>query len=185
MGYSVIEMVEIGRSSSRSAERLSEQIRGADHPYLTARRRIAALAITGGAAMGAVTLYQLGIVKHLPDPPVRGFDSDRLDAAGEAFAYFEAPDGALALANYGGTLVLAATGSPRRHEQRPWLPLAMAAKLTADAAGGVYLTLEQVTKHRALCAYCAVAAVASVAMLPMALPEARAAWRSLRFRRAG
>lgn len=143
------------------------------------------LSLAGTAAMAAVTLYQLGIAKHLPDPPVAGFDSDRLDAAGEAFAYLEAPDGALALANFGATLALAAAGSPERHETRPWLPLAMAAKVAGDAAGGAYLTLEQITKHRAVCTYCAAAAAASVAMVPLALPEARAAWRSLRTSRAG
>lgn len=177
-------MVEIGRSSSRSAEILSEELRWSEHPYLRARRRITALSLVGGAAMGAVTLYQLGIVRHLPDPPVRGFDSDRLDAAGEAFAHQEAPDGALALANFGATVALAATGSLQRYERRPWLPLAMAAKLAADAAGAGYLTLEQITKHRAVCAYCVAAAAASVAMVPLALPEARAAWQSLRLRRA-
>ncbi len=70
-------------------------------------------------------------------------------------------------------------GGSDRAGQHPVIPLLATAKLAGDAAGAVWLTLEQATKHRSLCAYCLAASVATWAALPMAIPEARAAWRSL------
>lgn len=70
----------------------------------------------------------------------------------------------------------------RRLEERirPWVSLALAAKVAVDALGGLYLTLEQASKHRRFCFYCLVAAGASLASVPYVLPEARSAWRSVR-----
>jgi len=67
-------------------------------------------------------------------------------------------------------------GDDRRARQRPWIPLALAAKVASDAAFGLYLTLEQVTRHRRLCSWCLAGAAASVASVPQVLPKARAAW---------
>ncbi|MGI9119860.1 MAG: vitamin K epoxide reductase family protein [Acidimicrobiales bacterium] len=66
----------------------------------------------------------------------------------------------LGLANYAATLALATTGNANRHRERPWLPLALAAKIAADAASGVYLTVEQASKHRQFCSWCLVATAA-------------------------
>ncbi len=60
------------------------------------------------------------------------------------------------------------------------VPLLTAGKLALDAAGSGWLTVEQVSKHHALCFYCGTASAATLAALPLALPEARAAWRRLR-----
>ncbi len=172
-------MFEIGRSSTPADEALSRELRHGDGELLRRRRQISMLALAGAGSMAAVTLYQLGIVKHLPDPPGSVFDSDRVDAAGEAYAFLGAPDAPLALANFSGTLALSAIGGPDRHRTRPWASLATAGKIVVDAVGGVYLTLEQVSKHRALCSYCLVATAASVAMVPLAVREARAAWKAI------
>ena len=80
------------------------------------------------------------------------------------------------------SLVLAGMGSQDRHEEQPWIPLALAVKSVADAAGGLYLFAEQVTKHRKVCSWCTVSAALLVATVPAVLPEARAAWRTLRRR---
>jgi uncharacterized membrane protein len=168
----------IGRASSLAAERLSDELRGADgDPLMTRRRRIAALAVGGAGAMGVISLYQLGIVRHLPEPPLPWLDADRVDASGEAYRLGHVPDAAPTMAWYGLTLALAAAGG---RDRPPWLPLALAGKVVADAASAVLLTVEQASRHRAFCGWCLLAAGASVAMVPQALPEARAAWRQLR-----
>ncbi|MBW3615885.1 MAG: hypothetical protein KY439_11355 [Actinobacteria bacterium] len=51
------------------------------------------------------------------------------------------------------------------------------------AAYGIYLTLEQGTKHRRFCSWCLAAAGASLATVPQVVPEAAAAWKALRRRR--
>ena len=102
--------------------------------------------------------------------------------AGEAYEYLNAPDAALGLASYAATLVLAGMGSDRRAEERPWIPLALAAKVGLDAVSALYLTVEQGTKHRRFCSWCLVGAGLSAAMVPQVMPEARAAWGHLRSR---
>ncbi len=169
----------MGRSSSPTAEDVSDDLRRRTGPFLARRRRVAALSLVASGAMGVVAAYQNGLIRHLPEPPLGVLDADEVDASGEAYQLFKTPDAALGLASYALTLVLAGAGTARRAEERPWLPLAMAAKVTADALGGLYLTAEQASKHRRFCSWCLVASAVSVAMVPQALPEARAALRQL------
>ena len=170
----------VGRSSSRDAERVSDDLRRRTSPTLRRRRRQSALLIGATAAMGLVSLYQTGIVRHLPDPPLPGFDSDRVDASGEAYETLKTPDATLGIASYGTTLALIGMGAGDRAGSQPWIPLLAAAKLGYDAAGAAWLTAEQVSKHRALCFYCLLAGAATWGALAEALPEARVAWKSLR-----
>jgi len=109
-------------------------------------------------------------------------DAEAVDASGEAYQLLRTPDAALGLVNYAVTLVLVGMGDRRRSTARPIVPIVLAAKVVLDAAGAAFLTAEQVTKHRKLCSWCLAAAAASVAMVPTALPEARAALRTLRGR---
>ncbi len=71
-------------------------------------------------------------------------------------------------------------GGENRAEEKPWIPLTLAAKVTFDALQAGKLTVDQVTKHRALCVWCLIAAGAIFAAVPLVIPEARAALRNLR-----
>jgi len=175
----------VGRSSSQAAERVSDALRRETSDDLARRRRQALLMLGAIGSMGVVTAYQTGVLRRLPDPPLPGVDSAAVDASGEAYELLKTPDGALAIASYGATLALVAMGAGDRAQRAPVIPLLAAAKLGVDAAGAAWLTLEQVTKHRALCAYSLAAAAATWAALPLALPEARTAWRALAGRDAG
>ena len=170
----------IGRRSSKAAERVSDDLRHGAGEHLTRRRRQTALLLGATAAMGVISLYQTGILRRLPDPPLPGIDSGKVDASGEAYQLLRTPDANLSIANYGVTLAIIGMGGADRARDAPLIPLIATAKLASDAAGAALLTLEQITKHRALCAYCLAAAAASTAALPQALPEARAAWKRLR-----
>lgn len=174
----------VGRSTSREAEAVSDDLRLGHGEFVRRRRRVGALSLGAMGSLGMVAAYQLGILKNLPEPPFRRLDADRVDAGGEAYQLFKTPDAAVALASYGVTLVLVGMGPAERAQRRPWVPLAMAAKVAADAAFGLYLTLEQGTKHRRFCSWCLMAAAASVAMVPQVVPEASAAGRHL-WRRRG
>ena len=170
----------IGRRSSEAAERVSDDLRRGHSEHLTRRRRQTALVLGATAAMGVISLYQTGILRRLPDPPLPGVASEEVDASGEAYVFGHTPDATLSIANYGVTLALIGMGGADRWREHPVIPLVATAKLTADAAGAAVLTLEQVTKHKALCTYCLAAAVASLAALRQATPEARVAWSELR-----
>ena len=167
-------------TSRPAARRLSHALREGDGPFLSDRRRVAGLMLGASASMGVIAAYQMGLLRHLPDPPLPRFDADRVDAAAQAYRYGSAPDGAWGLLSYAATLALAAVGGPDRAERYPMLPLALAAKAGADAAVAAKLTVDQWTKHRAFCGWCLAAAGATFAALPAVLPEAQAAWQRLR-----
>ncbi|MBW3633522.1 MAG: hypothetical protein KY456_10910, partial [Chloroflexi bacterium] len=48
---------------------LSEQWRTGAGKHLVRRRRVAGLTLAAIGALGVVSLYQLGLIDHLPDPP--------------------------------------------------------------------------------------------------------------------
>lgn len=172
----------IGRATSPAAEAVSDDLRRAAGEHLRRRRRIAGLTLAGMGSLGVVAAYQFGLVRRIPEPPLPVFDATAVDASGEAYQYLKTPDAALGLVSTAATLVLAGMGDGSRWRTRPWVPLAMAAKVAGDAAYGAFLTAEQASKHRRFCSWCLTAAVASAAAVPPALPEARAAWRTLRGR---
>lgn len=170
----------VGRSTSDQAERVSDDLRRRTSPHLRRRRRQTAFMLGATAAMGVVSLYQTGLLRHLPDPPLPGFDSDRVDASGEAYETLKTPDGTLGIASYGVTLALVGMGGADRAGSQSWVPLLASAKLAYDGAGAAWLTAEQITKHRALCFYCLLASAATWAALAESVPEAKSAWQSLR-----
>lgn len=177
----------VGRGSSALAERVSDDLRRGAGDFLEQRRRVSALTLAAGGALGVVALYQYGLVRRVPEPRLPGLsrvlDADRVDASGEAYQLLRTPDSALGLASYAVTLVLAGAGARDRAQTAPLVPLLLAAKVAGDAASSLVLVAEQITQHRRLCSWCTAAAALSVAALPAALPEARAAWRAVRSRR--
>lgn len=172
----------IGRRSTSRAEAVSNQLRRGADGYLPHRRRVAALSLAATGALGVVSLYQTGLLKHVPEPRLQIFDADKVDASGEAYRMFSMPDAILGMLSSVGTAALATIGTKDRFAERPWVPLLLAAKAGMDAAWGIVLTLEQGTKHKRFCSWCLTAAAASLATFPAAVPEAKAAWAALRKR---
>lgn len=172
----------VGRGTSPEAEAVSDALRRGDSPFLDARRRTALLQTAAAGTLAVVGLYQFGLLRSVPEPSLPGLDADAVDASGEAYAFLHTPDSTLGIASAGVSLVLAGMGGENRHEEQPWIPLALLAKSALDAAGGIYLFAEQVTKHKKVCSWCTVSAGLLVATVPVVWPEARAAWNSLRRR---
>ena len=172
----------VGRSGSPAAEAVSDALRRGEGDFLEQRRRIALLQTAAAGALAVVGLYQFGLLRSVPEPPLPGLDADRVDASGEAYVLLRTPDSALGIASAGVSLVLAGMGGAQRAQEQPWVPLALLAKSAFDAAGALLLTAEQLTQHRRLCSWCTASAALLVATVPAALPEARAAWRTLRAR---
>ena len=145
------------------------------------RRAIIRTSLAGMASMAAVSLLQTGIVRHLPDPPVPGFDSDRVNTS-EAAYQFGVPDGTVSLASMALNVPLAALGGVARAQTMPWVPLLSTAKAVAEAIGAGYYFYQMPAKEKAWCGYCIAGAIASFAVLKYSLPEAREAWRVLQQR---
>ena len=49
-------------------KQLSEELRQGKNPHMSRRRAIIGLSMLGGSMGQLVTLYQTGIISHLPDP---------------------------------------------------------------------------------------------------------------------
>ena len=146
---------------------------------LRQRRAIVGLSLLGMAGMAAVTLLQTGLIKHLPDPPLPGFDSDKVNLSETAFQ-FGVPDGPVALASFALNLPLAAYGGSDRSTEQPWVPLVAAAKATIEAAIAGWYFYQMPAKEKAWCGYCVTAALANVGIFALSLPEARRALAALR-----
>lgn len=162
-----------------SPEQLSHELREETSADLRRRRWIVGLSLVGAAAGIAVTLYQTGIIKHLPDPPSDLFDSDRVDASNYAYKRLNSPDAPMMIINYGVTALLAAMGGKNRAQNLSYAPLATAAKTVADTALCLQLGREEWQENKAFCTYCQVATLASIASVALAAPEAIKAAQNL------
>lgn len=161
-------------------EQLSQELRQGKNPNMSRRRAIIGLSMLGGSMGQIVTLYQTGIVSHLPDPPGQQlFDADRVDASNYAYSRFNSPDGPIMVLNYALTGWLAAAGGIDRARRNPLLPIAMGIKLVLDTAVSAELAREEWSEQKAFCEYCQVATVCSVASLVLAVPEVLTAVRTL------
>lgn len=167
------------KANPRQAARLGRQLRLGEGPLLTLRRWVVGLSLASAASMGLITLYQVGIIKHLPEPPLPRLDADKVDASAEAHAKFEQPDGILGLGSYAATMALAAMGGQDRATEQPWIPLALATKVAFDTFQAGKLTLNQVSKQHAFCDWCLLAAVSTALTVPLVIPEAYTALRQL------
>ncbi len=167
------------RSKGTSPAELSRQLRCQSDGFLAQRRGVVTLSLVAIASMGLISLYQMGVLKHLPEPPLPRLDADRVDASPEAYRRLSAPDATLAVGSYAATLALAAMGGENRARQQPWLPLALAAKVGFDLAQSLRMIRVQWTKYRAFCFWCLVSAGATFATAPLAFGEARSALRRL------
>jgi hypothetical protein len=170
----------VGRGSTSAAEAVSDALRRQSSRYLDSRRRTAVLQMGAAATLGIVGLYQFGVLRSVPEPPLPGLGAAAVDASGEAYRVLHTPDATLGIASAGISLVLAGMGGARRHEDQPWIPLVLLAKSLADAAGGIYLFAEQLSKHKKVCSWCTASAALLVATVPAVLPEAKAAWKAFR-----
>ncbi len=161
-------------------EELSRALREGDEPFLQKRRWIVGLSLFNIVAMGAISLFQMGILKHVPEIHLPGEDADKINGSAQAYEILQTPDAVLAIGSYAATAALAAMGPPDRARTLPWAALGMGVKALADAAFSIKLLIDQPTKYKAYCSWCVTGALATLAVVPLALPEARAAWERLR-----
>ncbi len=158
--------------------KLREQLQKNKSKSLKRRRAIIGLSLVGMCAMTAVTLLQTGIIKHLPDPPLKGFDSDKVNSSDTAYA-LGTPDGTLSLASLAVNIPIAAFGGEDRAEKQPLVPIFAAGKSVVEAVAAGWYFYQMPTKQNAWCGYCIVGALANFGIAALSLPEAKAAFDSL------
>ncbi len=171
-------------------EELSVQLRESDSPVgarpfqespkhggtddLRRRRTIIGLSVVGMVNMVVISLRQIGVLKHLPDPPIRNFDADKVTTSDEAYPW-GIPDAPVALAGLAANLPLAVYGGANRAAERPWIPVVATGKSAVEAAVAAWYFYLMPTKKKAWCAYCIVGAAINFTILGLMLPEAKRA----------
>ena len=180
MGTQGLYAVEIEPTyNCMNPTQLSRELREGQSPDLTNRRWIIGLSLLGTVAGQVVTMYQTGIIKRLPDPPLPYVDSNKVNASDYAYKRFDTPDAVLMIITYGLTAWLASAGGKDRAEKQPWLPIALGLKTMADTATNIQLAKEEWAENKAFCAYCQTASALSIASMALAVPEMMKAARKL------
>ena len=130
----------------------------------------AAIAATAGAMFSLlpVAAHQIGMIKHLPDPPGSIFDSDRITTSRMAHP-FGVPDALLGLASYAVTLGLLLATRYTAYAK----PL-LRAKLNVDATAAATNVIRQVVTFRRICSWCTATALCTAAIVSCGRRSARA-----------
>jgi len=103
--------------------------------------------------LSCIALRQIGIVRHLSDPPGAIFDSDEI-VMSEAAHPFGVPDGVLGLGSYAISAGLIASGSSIAR-----------VKLACDAGAAAFNVMRQVVEFRKVCSWCMAVAGCTAAMI--------------------
>ncbi len=155
-------------------QQLREELQQGESRGLKRRRAIIGLSLIGMGAMAAVSLLQTGIVKHLPDPPLESFDSDKVNSSDTAYM-LGVPDGTLSLASLAANIPLAAFGGAERARKQPLISLIAAGKAAVEAAVAGWYFYQMPAKEKKWCGYCITGALMNFTIFALTLPEAREA----------
>ncbi len=160
-----------------SPAQLSYQLRKSRTGDMRRRRWIVGLSFVGTTAGMIVGLYQMGMLRRLPDLPSRYFNATKVDKSNYAYKRLQTPDALLMIASYAVTAILAGAGGRDRARENPALRIAMAAKALYDLGTALKLGQEEWQENHALCGYCQAATLASLVSVGIAMPEALRAVR--------
>ncbi len=160
-------------------QQLRRELQEKQTKNLNRRRAIIGLSLLGMGAMTMVSLFQTGVIKHLPDPPIDSFDSDKVNSSDTAYA-LGVPDGTLSLASLAANIPLAAFGGANRAEEQPVVPILAAGKAIIEAAVAGWYFYQMPAVEKAWCGYCITGALANMGIAALSLPEAIEALETLK-----
>ncbi len=169
-------MIRQKRVFSPERVKLGKELRQNRSMPMKLRRAALGLDLAATGVLGIISLYQTGLVRHLPDPPLRRFRADAVSATGEGYL-FQIPDALLGMTSYLVTASLVFAGPPERARTHWYWPAAAMAKSLFDAAYSVRLALIQHRDLRLYCAYCLTTTALSLAVVPLTAPEGARAIR--------
>jgi uncharacterized membrane protein len=164
-------------------QELRKELQQEETPNLRRRRAIIGPSLVGMGAMGMVSLLQTGVVKHLPDPPLESFDSDKVNSSDTAYM-LGVPDGPLSLASFAANVPLAAFGGADRTHHQPLIPLVAATKAGIEAMVAGWYFYQMPAKEKKWCGYCTTGALMNFAIFALTLPEAKESFVALREKRS-
>ena len=162
-----------------SAKQLGVELREGTDDFLVHRRAGAVLALVSMASLAVVALYQMGALKHLPEPPPPRSRRGEGQRFGAGLPTLEHAGRGAGPGQLRGDPRSGGNGGANRAQTQPWIPLALAAKAGLDTLQAGRLTRKSWVNYRAFSLYSLVTATATFLTLPTVLPEAYIAWRKL------
>lgn len=160
---------------------IRKQLRDGNSKSLNRKRKIALLSVIGLVDFGIISLYQLGVIRHLPDFPGKIFDSDKVNASHKAYAT-GVPDGTISATLYGINLVLASAGGTSKSNRHPILDVLLGGVVIGSALGGLNYLLNMVKEQERACPYCITGATINFAMVPYVIPVVKKGIQQLKKR---
>ena len=157
---------------------IRRELRDGRSPSLRRRRWIGTLAALGLADFAIISLYQIGVIRHLPDVPGKVFDSDKVNASHKAYA-MGLPDGTTGAALYALILMLASAGGSRRTGRHPIFELVLGGAVVAGVAGALQYLHDMIRHQERACPYCIAGAALNFAMVPFVAKEVAGAARAI------
>jgi uncharacterized membrane protein len=126
------------------------------------RRTIGLQSAAGLLVFVPISLYQLGVIRHIPDLRGKLFDSDYVNASKEA-QIAGLPDGPVSLLMYAANVLLAAGAIKKK--KRSLFDYLIAGNAIGQAAGGAYYLYNMATVQKKVCLYCVTGAMINFATL--------------------
>jgi uncharacterized membrane protein len=148
---------------------IRDSLRNGHSKSLKRRRNVSLLSALGLVDFSIISLYQTGVIRHLPDLPFAVFDSDKVNASESAYS-MGVPDGPVSLVTYALTMLLAAAGGSDETERKPIFDVALGGVVLGNAAGAAYYLYDMVTKQKKICLYCVTGALINFASVAMIAP---------------
>lgn len=145
---------------------------------LEKRRKIMLLSAIGLVDFSIISLYQTGVIRHLPDPSFAIFDSDYVNGSEDAYL-FGVPDGPVSATVYALNLVLASAGGSEKTGRSPLFDLALGATVAGNAAGAIVYLHSMIFKQKKVCLYCITGALINIASAALITPLVKTAIKKI------
>lgn len=145
---------------------------------LQRRRKVLILSSIGLADFAFISLYQSGAIKRLPELPFKAFDSNKVNAAPDAYQ-MGAPDGTISAWLYATNLVLGTAGGTEASGRKPVHDVLLGTSICANATGAVYYLHNMVFHQKKICPYCIAGAVINIASAIIIAPTVLKSFRKL------
>lgn len=146
--------------------KIKKELRKKTNPDLDVKRKLAVLASLGLLDFIIISLYQLGVIRKLPDVPVKGIDSNYVNASDEAYK-MGLPDGSVSATVYTIILVLIGVKGTKKSGREPVWDVLLGGAIAANAAGALDYLRVMIFKQKKICLYCVMGAVINLVMLKM------------------
>ncbi len=136
---------------------------------LERRRKVMMLSAIGIADFAFISLYQSGAIGRLPELPFKIFDSNKVNAAPDAYK-MGAPDATISTLLYAAGMVLASWAGTAASGRKPVHDVALGAVIAGNASGAVYYLSKMMFKQQRVCPYCIAGAAINIASAVIIAP---------------